>query len=273
MARSPDFDPRKYWEERLAARCSLAGVGHAGFPLSYNRWLYRIRRAVFRRVIRGLDIDVPSARVLDIGSGTGFYVKLWKAAGAADVEGVDIAPTSVEFLCRRFPGSTFRQGDIGDPGALAGLEGSFDVVSAMDVLFHLVEDSAYARAIRNVHSALKEGGIFIFSDNFLHGPERRGRHIVHRRLTRVRALLDESGFEILERRSMFVIMAMPVDTSARSVLRAWAAISRAARTSELMGWVTGAMLYPLELTLTALRRESPTTEIMVCRRKPRRKSA
>jgi hypothetical protein len=36
--------------------------------------------------------------------------------------------------------------------------------------------------------------------------------------------------------------------------------------AEPLGWLVGATLYPLDLALTSVMRESPTTEIMVCRR-------
>ena len=69
------FDPKAYWESRLSDEYSLAGVGYSGLGLSYNRWLYRIRKRVFRRTVRGFLVGDPgAARVLDVGSGTGFYI-------------------------------------------------------------------------------------------------------------------------------------------------------------------------------------------------------
>jgi hypothetical protein len=39
-----------------------------------------------------------------------------------------------------------------------------------------------------------------------------------------------------------------------------------ARTSELLGYLLGAALYLLYLVLTKLFRQSPTTEMMICRK-------
>ena len=39
------------------------------------------------------------------------------------------------------------------------------------------------------------------------------------------------------------------------------------------GWALGAMLYPVERALVRRRRESPSTELMVCRKTQRREDA
>ena len=83
------FDPERYWSDRLEQRFSLGGVGWLGLGEPYNRWMYAVRRRVFRRVIRD-RLDLPRARVLDVGSGTGFYVSLWRELGAGAVTGSDL---------------------------------------------------------------------------------------------------------------------------------------------------------------------------------------
>ena len=261
-----DFDAGEYWEERLRSHEGLTGVGYASLPESFNRWMYRVRRRVFDRVLDRLGVDPGSARVLDIGSGTGFYLERWKAAGAAEIEAVDISATAVERLRSRFPDVVVYHRDIGGLGATAGLEGRFDIVSAMDVVFHIVDDAAFERAVGGITAVLRDGGLFLFSDNFVRGAERRLPHIVHRRLEDVRAVLHRAGLEVVERRPLFVLMNAPVDSTSRVVQGRWSAIARTARTGKAMGWLVGALLYPLELIMTRVRKESPTTEIMVCRK-------
>ncbi|MEJ2502386.1 MAG: class I SAM-dependent methyltransferase [Gemmatimonadota bacterium] len=263
------FRPRTYWEDRLGAEYSLAGVGHTGLGRCYNGWMYRLRRRVFARLLRDLEVDAAGARVLDVGSGTGFYVQLWQAAGVARIEGIDVTATAVERLRGRFPEATFHRGDIGATEEIEGLDGRFDIVSAMDVLFHIVDDEAFERAIARIQRCLREGGWLIFSDNFLHGPERRLPHIVHRRLEHVRGVLEDVGFQVIERRPMFVVMTAPVACGSPLARRASRAIPWLAGRGEWAGWLLGAILYPLELALTSWKRESPTTEVMVCRKRGR----
>jgi hypothetical protein len=67
---------------------------------------------------------------------------------------------------------------------------------------------------------------------------------------------------------MFVVMNYPADTTSRLARRAWTALVAPAMLAEPLGWLAGALLYPLERVLVRLVRESPSTELMVCR-KPR----
>src|SRR4051794_9078605 len=104
------FDPERYWSDRLSQTFSLGGVGWLGLGESFNRWMYAVRRRVFARTLRG---RVEShARVLDVGSGTGFYVALWRELGVKDVTGSDLTNVAVERLEDRFPGLRFEQLDI-----------------------------------------------------------------------------------------------------------------------------------------------------------------
>jgi hypothetical protein len=69
-----EFDPLEYWEDRHGKSSGLAGVGYLGLK-GYNEWMYRVRRHVFRRALRPYAARLRGARVLDVGSGTGFYLR------------------------------------------------------------------------------------------------------------------------------------------------------------------------------------------------------
>jgi SAM-dependent methyltransferase len=258
---------RAYWESRLADSFSLEGVGYSGLGRSFNGWMYRVRRAVVARRVRRLLAGKPPRSVLDIGSGTGFYLDLWRRLGAASVTGSDITDTAVDRLRERFPGTQLVRFDAGGE-KLPLPRASFDVVSAFDVLFHVVDDRRYERALANIRELLVPGGLFFFTDNFLHGPAVRAKTQVSRSLDSVRASLDAAGLEVVERRPLMVLTNAPVDSHSRLLHAWWAGLARAARASEALGWVAGAVLYPVELALVSLLREGPTTELMVCRRPP-----
>jgi SAM-dependent methyltransferase len=262
------FDPQRYWEDRLAADFSLHGVGYRGLGLRYNEWLYRVRGVVFGRVRRSLPADLSTARILDVGSGTGFYVDRWRHAGAGQVTASDLTAVACEQLRRRFPGVDVRQVDIGE-SVEAFPAGSFDVISAFDVLFHIVDEERYQRAIRSIATWLRPGGSLLCSDNFLHGPVRRGPHQVSRLGADIEQSLLANGLEIVDRRPMFVVMNAPVDSVSPWRWRIWSWIERAVRTGERVGAIVGALLFPLELLLTAASGEGPSTEVVVCRKTER----
>lgn len=257
------FDPQTYWETRLGKDWSLQGVGFRTLGRRFNEWAYRLRAERFREVVAR---HLPTVGdVLDVGSGTGFYIDLWQQMGARSVTGVDLTEAAVTNLRQRFPGVTFHRGDIG-VGVPELTAGGFDAVSTMDVLFHIVDDARFERAIGNLHDALVPGGILIFSDGFLHGPTVKRRHIVLRSLSEIEKVLEHSGFEVVDRTPMFVTMNEPFDARRRLTKLCWFAGLGLVATAEPLGALAGRVLYRLDSRLVHRRRESPTTEIMVCRR-------
>jgi 2-polyprenyl-3-methyl-5-hydroxy-6-metoxy-1,4-benzoquinol methylase len=260
----PDFDPRQYWDRRLGRNFSIHGVGLSSLSHSYNRWLYRVRRVVFHRLLKRINVDLPHAKVLDVGPGVGFYINLWLRNGVTDLTGVDIADSAVERLRKRFPTARFEQADISEDVSHLG-EG-YDVIDAFDVLFHIVDDEKYQQAFRNMYSMLKPGGWFIFSDNFVHTNTVRARNHVSRSMDDILHCVRTAGFEIVDRRPMFVLMNWPVDAPGTALsVRAWRKIVPKLK-SERWGNYIGAGLAPIDVVLTKVRKESPTTEILLCRK-------
>lgn len=270
------FDNKQYWETRLREHYSLAGVGYLRLGRRYNEWMYRVRGEVFDRLVQATGNRQPAtgwqgAKVLDVGAGTGFYVDRWLRMGA-EVTGLDLTEVAVRELSHCFPTANFVQADIGGPlgGGLVGRvlpPGSFDAVSAFDVLFHIVDDAAYARAFQNIAALLRPGGWFLWSDNFLRHPTERVAHQVSRSLEESTAAAQAAGFEVIERVPMFVLMNYPADTTSKLARWGWTAMVAPAALAEPIGWAVGALLYPLEKALVKRMKESPSTEVMVCRKK------
>jgi SAM-dependent methyltransferase len=259
-----DFNAKQYWEARLAANPGLRGVGFLRLGHHYNDWLYRVRRQVFLRRMRALGTRLNDVDVLDIGSGTGFYLDRWRELGVSSVVGTDLAEVAVQALRHGYPGTEVHQVDIGgDLGPLSGR--TFGIVSAFDVLFHIVEDDRFEAAIKHVRSLLGPGGLFVWSDNFVHHRTVQIPHQASRSLDFIERTLASSGFQVVERRPMFVLMNGPADTRNPLLKGWWLALRGLVSLGEPMGQALGALLYPLELLLTRILRESPSTELMICR--------
>jgi SAM-dependent methyltransferase len=261
------FDEEVYWSTRLEKAFSLDGVGWHGLGEGFNSWTYKVRRRLFARAVGASLTDAQNAVVLDVGSGTGFYVRLWHELGSRPVLGSDLTGVAVERLRSRYPDDRFVQLDI--TGELDGVEcGSFDVVSAMDVLFHIVDDGRYARAVKNLAGLLRPGGLLVFSENLIHGAWHRGEHQVSRGIDWIEAQLDDAGLEMVSRQPMFVLMNTPVDSRARWLQRWWRWLTSGLHRWPRLSSLAGAVLYPIELLLTRLVREGPSTELVVCRKRP-----
>jgi SAM-dependent methyltransferase len=257
------FDPLVYWERRLNRNFGPGGVGCLGLSEAYNRLLYRVRRAAVRRAILSVHSDWHGQRVLDIGSGTGFWIEQWQRIGVGSVVGSDFTTESVARLRERWGDAAIVSLDI--TGSDVGVPGRFDAVSAFDVLFHIVHDDAYARVWWNVAALLRPGGVFLFTENFLRGQAEHQPHLVSRTLPEIVRYALGAGFEILDRRPVFVLMNRPIDSGSPALRWWWRGLERMAR-REGIGSVIGHALYPLEVALTSILRQGPSTELMICRK-------
>jgi SAM-dependent methyltransferase len=260
-------DPAEYWQNRLTANYSLDGTGFLALGQQYNRWMYRMRKVIVKRVIKKTISEIDAKDVLDIGSGTGFYIDMWIELGATRVRGSDITDVAVLNLRQNYSSNEFFKLDIGQdvlPNELSARK--FDIVSAFDVLFHILDDVRYQNAILNISRLLREDGIFLFSENFLHHDALRSQHQVSRPLASIEKILQQSGFRILDRIPMFVIMNAPVDTNSRILSSTWKLIKSTTKRGKFASNFTGCLLYPLEFILTNMAKEGPSTELMICKK-------
>jgi SAM-dependent methyltransferase len=258
------IDPKQYWEDRLAENFNDRGVGDIGLPESYNRFLYNVRRRVFRRAVRLAGIDPAKSKVLDVGSGTGFYIRNWLDSGVCDLSGSDLTQIAVDQLSDKYANVPFRQLDIGD-AVIPWPSATFDCISSFDVLFHIVEDTRFTAAIQNIASLLKPGGVFLYSDNLV-GEAFNARHQVGRTEDSILQTLKHAGLNVEHRIPMFVLMNDPVRSRSRLLRKAFSLTYRYASKSSFMGTLVGGSLYPFELLLTKLVQNGPSTEVLVCRR-------
>jgi SAM-dependent methyltransferase len=106
-------------------------------------------------------------RVLDVGSGNGYVLSRYAAAGA-HVHGVDLTEAAIRLCRRRFelmtlPGRFL----VGSAEALPFDDRSFDCVCSMGVLHHTPDT---ARAVQEVFRVLRPGGrvilMFYHRDSF-----------------------------------------------------------------------------------------------------------
>jgi 2-polyprenyl-3-methyl-5-hydroxy-6-metoxy-1,4-benzoquinol methylase len=257
------FVAKEYWEKRLSEKWSLHGVGHICYGQPFNEWAYRVRKRVFLRQVRALPVNFPEARVLDVGSGTGFWLQVWKALGVRSLAGLDLTQVAVAKLREKFPDVEMSQQDIADPRALVKFQLQFDVISAIDVLYHITSDREYEQAIRNIAAMLKPNGYFVFSENLIRSRPRREEHWVGRTREDILRALSCEGLQNRRKVPRFVCMNSPSRASSSFL---WRAAMAPVRVLPALGHVYGAALYPLELVLTRVIQEGPSVELVICQK-------
>ncbi len=163
-------------------------------------WWYRERRHLLARAVAGLT----PGRALDVGAAGGGNTRVLRDAGwrATALEyGGDGAAVAAG---RGLP--TVRA----DATALPFADGSFDLVTAFDVLEHIVDDAA---CVAELHRTLRPGGTLLVAVPC--DPRLWSEHDVAvdhvRRYTRpgLRGVLDGGGFEV-EQVSSWNVLLRPV---------------------------------------------------------------
>ena len=167
------------------------------YPILYQveetHWWYVGRRQIIRTLVEKIvtTLNNPDPRILDVGCGTGANLKMLADYGRA--EGIDISQQAVDF-CRERGLDSVKLGAIED---LPYESGSFELVTALDVIEHLDDDIAGLQEMRRV---LRRNGrllLFVPAFMFLWGVQddvsnHRRRYTVPRLLQAVEA----AGFSI-----------------------------------------------------------------------------
>lgn len=157
------YRSRAYWTHRLGRHgLGLRGVGCDSLSDEENRRMYEQARTQFLELCRDEVVELPAARVLDVGCGTGFYAGILAEAGCRQYVGVDITDALFGELRQRFQGFTFRRLDVTETGAAAqDLAGPFDLILMIDVTQHITEPARFSAAMQAIRRNLAEGGVFI----------------------------------------------------------------------------------------------------------------
>lgn len=257
------FDAKAYWNKRLSGRFDLVGVGDISQTLNYNKWSYKVTRHILKREFAEILSKKQNKSVLDIGSGTGFIVDIWKNY-TRSVAGIDISEVAVERLRKAFPGFQFYECALGST-PLPFKENEFSCISAASVLYHIVDDEILEKGLKDLYRVLEPDGIFIFSENFIHSDTLEITHQKCRTLDDYERLIQNNGFQIVKRKPNFVLFNDPVDTKNKWIKKIWGVNTSLSRKYALYDSIVWPALYPLEISLTSLLRESPSQEFMICR--------
>jgi SAM-dependent methyltransferase len=142
--------------------------------VAYNRWLYRRKKA---RLLQGLEragFHPKGCSVLEVATGSGVYVEMWKQLGIGRLAGIDISQNATDHLKGRFPEFSFFKRDLSAPNLVSVVGGDFDLVTAVDMLYHVVDDGDFAVALDNLAQATKPGGLLAIHE-LLRIPAQVGR--------------------------------------------------------------------------------------------------
>lgn len=162
-----------------------------------NHWWFTGRRRIIESFLRRIVADREATgdsgklNILDVGCGTGANLEMLAQFGTA--EGVDISAEALSF-CRARGLTHVKQGEA---ESLPYPDGSFDLVTGLDVVEHLDDDVA---GLKEMHRVLRPGGhglFFVPAFMFLWGVQDDISH--HRRrytMAGLKEVVGRAGFQI-----------------------------------------------------------------------------
>ncbi len=136
------------------------------------------------------DASIQGGDVLDVGSGTGHWIDFYaKIMGARTVTGVDFSELSAQALSKRYePIESIRVEHMDVTAHRADFDQGFDLINAIGVMFHIVDDDLWRQSLGHFANYLRPGGTVIVGGDFGDKSEELG---VMRR-TRSLALWEET---------------------------------------------------------------------------------
>lgn len=113
--------------------------------------------------------------VLDVGAGTGYGMAILRAAKVSRVDGFDVAQISPEVPCAAI---------------LDYADGSYDIVTAIDVIEHVVEDAGLLGHLLRVART----GVFLSTPNWNVSKAANPYHVREYTPTELKELIAQFGF-------------------------------------------------------------------------------
>jgi len=177
------------------------------FRIEQSHWWYAGRRKILASFIEDICRRVTDRRprILDVGCGTG--ANLLMLSNYGDAEGVDVSEDALAFCRER----GLENVKLGAAEQLPYEDGTFDLVTALDVVEHLDDDLAGLREMRRV---LRPGGrvlLFVPTFMFLWGlQDDVSNHRRRYRMPELGRVLEQAGFEIERTTYANITFFMPI---------------------------------------------------------------
>jgi SAM-dependent methyltransferase len=249
---------REYWPSlHNEKRGTFSAVGYEALGEGFNRVTYGRRMRALSALLGRMSF--PSGAIcLEGACGVGAYAPVWNQHGVRHWIGVDISVEAVGDLQQRYPQHQFAALDLtaahwGDlernPGAA-----SCDLVTGIDVLYHLVHDIDFTAALTNLGRFVRPGGYLVVSDVFVPEATQIADHVLRRPIAAYETILHPLGFRLEAREPVFGVLGDPVRRGGflhGILFQIWRVSQKAIRTSprsvrNLVGAAVAGSLLPLD---------------------------
>lgn len=197
---------------------------------TYDQRLYfgRSGGLFYHREVSNIEDWFPgSGKVLDVPCGTGKLGRLLKEREGLELYGIDISPLMVEAAEKT---KAYQHLEVGDLTNLSYDDGMFDLIY-VSRFFMLYED--ITPFLKEISRLLSPEGLFIFDNirrsihNLIDSTVGTAEGRNYPRKTRVmKEILEQTGFELLDRRSAFLVSTGIMNRMPPLIFRLFTALER-----------------------------------------------
>lgn len=165
-----------------------------------TKYHYNLVENTIIDLLRNRFTTITRKSVFDVGSGTGHWIEFFhRYLDAAQVTGTDFSKVCVQQLRDRYesiPAIKVMQGDIAVPDT--DMIGKYDVINAIGVMFHLVDETQWEVAVANMVNYLAKDGIAIIGGEFGRETREMGVMRKHRSLDHWKEHLKSVGGDVID---------------------------------------------------------------------------
>lgn len=144
----------------LARDVSTAPNPYHFLSPGYSFYMQLLEESVLD-ALRRAPVDLASARVLEVGCGSGYFVNRLSEFGAAASSGVDLMPGRIEAARQRYPGHQFV---CADATALPFADGEFELVTQFTCFSSVLDPGTRAAIAGEMWRVLRPGGAVVSYD-------------------------------------------------------------------------------------------------------------
>lgn len=170
------------------------------WPRFWTRYHYNQVENGIMEIIMKNNLPIKNMCVLDVGSGSGHWLAFFQTCfDEGQLFGVDFSRSALDKLKVKFGSAIgLNHWDISNeiPGDLASCR--FDIINAVGIIFHIVDDSKWQKAIKNLSYLLNKSGVLIIGGDFGEATVERGVIRKTRSLQEWRELATDLDLKIMD---------------------------------------------------------------------------
>ena len=270
MNKKTKYDPASFWNKRYEL-FDITTSGHIDLPYEFNQWMYKLKLWKIKQAAKNYigKHNISNASVIDLGCGTGVYIHQWKLLGVERLLGLDISNTAINNLEKKFPNYSFRCENISNNSSLSFADGNkYDIVTAIGVLVHIVDDSDFKNALKNISNLVKPEGVILITEYLCRDGTQESSYMKIRNSSWYKQALNDAGLELIDKRPLYFLMGRPFNThSSFSRIILFSAFNISRRLIRRFPKFMGSMLYYFDFIITPFISNGPSEELLICKKK------